>query len=274
MPHSGSLGRHVCWAFDDPADFRLRAAQYLSEGMAGGARVIYIAKGDPELLLDDLSIVQGFRPAVASGAAQVMSIDSAYDAHATIDPAQQLQFYADATEQALADGHTGLRVAADTTSLVLTDANLDAFARYEHLADRYMVSHPLTALCAFDRDWLTAEQVAQLACMHPQASPEATQVRLYAAADAQIDVVLDGEIDMASHRLLHAALERADPAGQNSSITIDAMGVEFIDHEGVYVLSEYLSRRAATATVRCRPESSLAILIQLLSPPRLHLEIR
>jgi anti-anti-sigma regulatory factor len=267
-----SLGRHVCWAFKDPAEFAMRAAGYLGEGLARGDRVCYIANGDPELLLREISSVAGFREAVDSGAAQVISVDSAYHGFASIDPAQQLRHYAQATERALADGHTGLRVAANVTSQVLTPAALSAFARYEHLVDRYMVGHPFSALCGYDRAVLSAEQVARLACMHPQASPEATPMRLFASTDPAIAAVLEGEIDIASHRLFEEALENAEPSARHGAITIDAMALEFIDHRGLSILDGFLSRRAASAVLRCRPDSPLATLTQLLTLPNVRLE--
>src|SRR5688572_27525349 len=273
MSRSDSLGRHVCWAFGDRAEFVLRAADYLREGMACGDRVFYIAPGDPESVHAEISVIDGFHDAVISGAAQVIAVGSAYDGFTPIDPVQQVRYYAEATERALADGHTGLRVAADVTSQVLTPAGLEAFARYEHLVERYMVNHRLTALCGYDRTVLTCEQVAQLACLHPQASPDAAQVRLYASADPQVTVVLAGEIDMASHQLLASALERADPAGDHSAITIDATALEFIDHHGLHVLARYLARRAATAVVRCRRNSSLATLLHVLALPRLQMDV-
>jgi anti-anti-sigma regulatory factor len=267
-----SLGRHVCWAFNDSAEFALRAADYLGEGMARGYRVCYIAPGDPGQLLDEISSASGFREAVDSGAAQFISVDSAYHGFTSADPAQQLRHYAQATERALADGHTGLRVAANVTSRVLTPDALSAFARYEHLVDRFMIEHPFSAMCGYDRAVLSAEQVARLACMHPQASPDATPMRLYASTDQRIAAVLAGEIDIASHRLFEEALEHAEPPAGHGPITIDATALEFIDHRGLSILDGFLSRRAATAVLRCRPDSPLATLTQLLCLPNVRLE--
>jgi anti-anti-sigma regulatory factor len=267
-----SLGRHVCWAFTDSAEFAQRAGEYLGAGLTRGNRVCYIAPGDPQLLLDEISAVEGLREAVDCGAAQVVSAESAYEGFSCAGPAQQLRHYAQATEQALADGHSGLRVAANVTSQVLTPAALSAFARYEHLVDRFMAQRPFSALCGYDRAVLSAADVARLACMHPHAGPDAAPVRLFASADPQVTAMLEGEIDIASHRLFEEALEHTEPPADRGPIIIDATALEFIDHRGLSILDGFLSRRGVTAVLRCKPDSPLATLTQLLSLPTVHLE--
>ncbi|MCE6995451.1 MEDS domain-containing protein [Saccharothrix sp. S26] len=94
-----------------------------------------------------------------------------------VGPEQQVRVCADATQEALAAGFTGLLVVADVTPLVSTPARLEAFARYEHLVDCYMATHPLAGMCAYDRVQLGDAAVAQVACLHPgppQAPPRAT----------------------------------------------------------------------------------------------------
>ncbi|MEV8510062.1 MEDS domain-containing protein [Actinoplanes sp. NPDC051475] len=118
---------HVCLAYDDPATFRTAARDFLAEGAAAGERVWYLASEPPH--------GWEFRP-------DLIRLGEHYPEGAVIDPARGLEAYAAATCQALADGYAGLRVAAEVTPLVRTPAQLDAFARYEHVVDRYMRTHP------------------------------------------------------------------------------------------------------------------------------------
>jgi hypothetical protein len=113
-------------------------------------------------------------------ALQVVSLDSTYTTGTVVDPAAQVQLYAAATAEALDAGFTGLRVAAEVTQLVRTPAQLDAFARYEHLVDRYMATHPMSAMCSYDRGELGDDVIAQLACMHPCAHAGAAPFHLHA----------------------------------------------------------------------------------------------
>ena len=83
-----------------------------------------------------------------------------------VDPDAQVRAYAAATGAALAADFTGLRVVAEATPLVRTPEQLDAFARYEPMIDGYMVTHPFSAMCAYDRRILDESAIAQLACLH------------------------------------------------------------------------------------------------------------
>lgn len=60
--------------------------------------------------------------------------------------------FADCLADAVADGFSGLRVAADNTSSIATTAKLEAWMRWEAVADRFIEENPGTGLCAFDRD--------------------------------------------------------------------------------------------------------------------------
>ena len=68
-----------------------------------------------------------------------------------IDAEAQLALYGGATEEALKEGFTGLRVAADVTALVGEPSMWDAHVAWEAVADRYMASMPLSAMCCYDR---------------------------------------------------------------------------------------------------------------------------
>jgi hypothetical protein len=138
------LGRsdHICWVFHTPSQFRSSAVQYLSDGLASGQRVLPIADAARDQDLDD---VDGFAEARAAGAVQVQDL-VIYGSGQAVDAATQVRAYAEATEQTLADGYGGLRVAADGTALGRTPETRAASARYEFLIDRFMPGNPFAAL--------------------------------------------------------------------------------------------------------------------------------
>lgn len=132
-----SLGPHdhVCWVYEYHADFLAAMVAILAEGRASDQRVQYVARGDRAALhrhVDGLDGADG----TASGAVLVLSLDDVYEPGETVGPEAQVAAYQAATEQALADGFTGLRVAAEATPLVRTPAQRAAFVRYEHLIRR------------------------------------------------------------------------------------------------------------------------------------------
>jgi MEDS: MEthanogen/methylotroph, DcmR Sensory domain/STAS domain len=230
---------HLCWAYDDPAAFRSRAREFLSEGLAQGLRVGYVAEGDGGELRD------------LGEAVRIESLEARYPAHTVIDPAGQAEAYATATEDALTDGFAGLRVVADVTRLVRSAEQLDAFARYEHLVDRYMAGRPFSALCAYDLKELGEDTIAQLAGLHPVANTEASRFRLHAPADPALgDLSLSGELDLLSRELFPLALDRAVPDAAGGEVVVDATGLEFMDHNHLLALDDLAHRRKTTIVLR------------------------
>ncbi|MDI1464138.1 MEDS domain-containing protein [Catellatospora sp. KI3] len=261
------LGRHdhVCWAFDGPDEFRRAAGRFLTDGLAAGQRVIYLAEGAGQT---DLDHVEGFAQARAEGAAYVQDL-GIYDHSLLADPILQVGAYARATEQALADGYDGLRVAADATSLVRTPDQLAAFARYEHLVDVYMTGNPFAAMCGYNRRELTSAAIAEVACMHPLARTSSAPLRLFASMRPGTRAALAGEIDIAGHALLQTALERAAVAPVDGTVAIDARELSFIDHRGLFHLVDHARSRGATAVLHTAGRGPARVLADLLRLPDL-----
>ena len=71
-----------------------------------------------------------------------------------------------ALAEARALGYSGLRVAADNTSLISGPERLEAWKDWESVADRFMAENPVTGMCAFDRSRAQACTVAALRRLH------------------------------------------------------------------------------------------------------------
>ncbi|GIG88380.1 MEDS domain-containing protein [Plantactinospora endophytica] len=253
---------HVCWSYDDPAAFDRRARQFLAEGLAAGERVRYVTAEQPERVTERLRGLAEFSDALRRGAAQVVSLDSTYPGD-SVDPTAQVRRYAAATEEALADGYTGLRVVADVTSLVRTPDQLAAFARYEHSIDRYMRVRPLSAMCGYQRTALGERTVAELACLHPESNVDGVLFRLYACPPGDGAAALAGELDTFNHELFATALERADLCPVDGELVMRAGDLRFIDHHCLTRLRDYAGGRDATAVLRT-PRTAAARLVELL----------
>lgn len=251
---------HLCWAYDDLAEFRSRVLEFLADGVAAGERVCYVCTGERAAPWDGLDSLAGRNPAPGPDPVQLWYLA---DVDAVIDPDAYLRTVATETQDALAAGFTGLRVATDATPLVRTPAQLDAVARYEHLIDRYMTTAPFSALCAFDRAELGESTVAQLACLHPAAKPGTAPFRLHASHRAAV-VELGGELDLASHELWSNALRWVDPRPTAGEVEIDARGLEFIDHRSLLTLAEHARRHHATAVLRSGSGHAAARIVEVL----------
>jgi hypothetical protein len=80
--------------------------------------------------------------------------------------ASQRETFAGALTEALGEGYTGIRVAADNTSLVDTPERLQAWLAWEDEADRFMAENPVTGLCAFDRTRVESATLSEVMGTH------------------------------------------------------------------------------------------------------------
>jgi anti-anti-sigma regulatory factor len=250
--------QHHCLAYGDSAEFDDRARGFLADGLARGLRVRLVVGGDGPAAAARMGQLGGRADAV-----EVQSLSDTYGTDQVVDPPAQVRAYAAATDEAVAAGFAGLRVAADVTSLVRTPAQLDAFARYEHLVDRYMTGSPFSALCAYSRPELGAAAVADLACMHPRVHPAGTTAFRLHAAPSGAAVVLVGEVDLADRRQFDAALERSGIGAGGGEVVLDATRLAFVDHRSLLALAEVARRRSATVVLRTRLRT-VARLVELL----------
>ncbi|MEU8006189.1 MEDS domain-containing protein [Catellatospora sp. NPDC049111] len=263
------LGRHdhICWVFDTLEAFRSVAGRFLADGLAAGQQVIYLADA---AVPTDLDHVDGFAEARSRGAARVQDL-GIYEIDRPVDPLVQAQAYAQATEQSIADGYTGLRVAAEVTPLVRTPAQLAAFTRYEHLVDAYMVTRPFAAMCGYDSRRLSADTLAELACMHPLASRASAPLRLFPSDRPGITAALAGEVDLNGRELLAKALRRARLERAGGEIAIDAGDLAFLDHRGLFQLVEHIRAQGASTVLHVAEDSPVRLLADTLRLPDVRL---
>jgi MEDS: MEthanogen/methylotroph, DcmR Sensory domain len=251
---SGSHGEgrshtHLCRVFDDPAEFRAVAIDFLADGLARGNRVRYVAEGDVATLRAHLAPLDRLPQAHRPDAVEVISVNDTYaGTDACVDTDTQVGAYAADTRAALADGFTGFRVAADATLLVRTPAQLDAFARYEHRVDRYMAGAPFSALCGYHRPALGDDVVTELACLHPAGSGERAPFRVHAVRDA--DVAVSGELDLTTVDLFATTMDRVGLHDAPPDVVVDATGLAFADHRNLLVLEQLARRHERSVVLR------------------------
>src|SRR5579875_3136037 len=180
-------GGHLCWAYHDRSDFLARAAEYLTDGLTAGQYAEYAADQAPDALRGELAGAAGTSSPVTSAleaghitAVPVGDVCEPAGPGGAMDPHAAAAARAAAAAKALAGGYTGFRAVIDCTPLARTAGQREALARFEHLIDQKMTTLPLTALHAYDADELGADAVAEMACLHPFASPGTTPFRLHA----------------------------------------------------------------------------------------------
>jgi DcmR-like sensory protein len=225
------LHGHACWTYDHEAELIRGAAEFLADGVRLGQRLIYVSAGPLDLLHARVEEMGRDHRMVAEGTVEILSLDAMFEA--APDPDALLTVFATATDQALADGFTGLRVVGDATALVKDATNWPAHLRWEAAADKYMATKPYSGLCCYDRRVLPHQMLQDLCAMHPVAHAPAGEVpfRLYAERDA---LMLEGEVDF----FATGGLRRALDATLTNGAPLDLSRTEFVDHHAAVLLAE------------------------------------
>lgn len=97
-----------------------------------------------------------------------------------------------------------------------------------------MVDHPFSAMCGYDVRDLGTAAACEIACLHREVSPGATPFRWYATRQADVEFV--GEVDIISEDIFDLTVARTLPLMARPRVTVDARGLEFIDHRGMLAL--------------------------------------
>jgi anti-anti-sigma regulatory factor len=243
-PHDLGLNGHACWTFSDlDGDFRDAAVPFLAEGQELGQRLMFVGSAEAEAVLRDL---EPTRSMIGTGALGVVPFDLLYPGGRRMAFEAQWAAYAEATNQALADGFTGLRVLAEVTSLA--GDGLDTLhdqAGWETYADRQMAHLPLAALCCFDRSVVPEDTLSRIASAHPVSDRRLGQhvpFHLYADADA---LSLAGEVDATCAAGLERLLRAGDDQ-ESGDVVLDLGGLDFIEHVGVMTIEQHAHRLSET----------------------------
>jgi hypothetical protein len=179
---------HIGWVFSGPEEFASVAGQFLREGLELGERLMFVATDPAE---------DAYKRLAGSFAPQdlrVAAIADVYGASGVVDAAGQRATFAAALTQALAAGYSGIRVAADNTTLVQTPERLNAWMHWELVADRFMSEKRVTGLCGFDRTAVNVDTLRHLVTLHPlsSAADPQPQFRLFVDIDG---LYLEGDVD-------------------------------------------------------------------------------
>ncbi len=195
---------HMGWVFSGRGEFAALAAPYLAEGVALGELVMYLTN---DLNADDVDLLA---ESVDARALRVASIDEIYGPARIVHPVAQRATYAGVLADALADGFTGVRVAADNTPLVADEERLESWIRWEIVADLFMTENTFTGLCAFDAERVDIDRLRHLATLHPMSSATSPvpQFRLFCGAGG---LFVEGEMDSFAVTQLWLALDHLPP---------------------------------------------------------------
>lgn len=236
---SAEPGAHVCWRFADDADLHAAATAFLAEGDRRGERLVYVADAPGQQLRQHLAGLDVER-LEREGRLLLQSVHALYEPDGTFDTGAQIATYRTLVAQALADGLTGLRVAADATALVATEEAHRRFVEYELTVDRFIASAPMAAMCAYRAD-AVGTRVSDLFGVHPAYhGADGVDVALRAYYDdGGLHVDGDADLDTASlFEVVASVIESCD----QPSVVVDLGGMEFMDVHSAVRLNHAAAR--------------------------------
>jgi MEDS: MEthanogen/methylotroph, DcmR Sensory domain len=242
---------HACWAFQEIGDFHRAAVEFLSEGLGLGQRLVYFGEEPAEELCGALAPLGDVEGLIAGGSLALLTPDPSHDA-APIDAESRLARVSAATDRALADGYTGLRIAVEGTCLLAGGRAFDAHLRWESTIDRYMSAHPLAALCGYDSSALPALHAGELCAIHPACNEAGARSSFHVFFEDPTTVVVDGEVDVFMADAFDHVLRH--PLSHQGLAALDLSKLGFVDHHGLRVLADRVA--ADPVTVRNMPASA------------------
>ncbi len=237
-----TLGDHVSWAYDDPADLVSAATDYLAEGAERGERLVYIGSKSELELVDDLALLPERDRMLETGQLAARPLESLFDSRPDADPHVDEASFRGDLDRALADGCPGMRVAADLTELAEDPARMNQLVEYEIALDAMTAEATTTALCGFDRR-RTGARWTQVAALHGVRHGDGTDLPL-SVSPGDSAVSLSGEIDVANVDDLRALL-RAVQEVSSGDLVVDMSDLDFIDVAGTRVLVSFDRAMAA-----------------------------
>jgi hypothetical protein len=246
---------HIGWVFAGQAQFDELTEPFLDEGAERGELLMYVTAAPRPATVSRLRERHGAR------AVRAASISDAYGESGVVNPVTQRASFASVLADALADGFTGIRVAADNTSLVADERRLAAWIRWEHVADRFMAENAVTGLCAFDGERVDVNRLRHLATLHPLSSaaePE-PQFRMFAHGG---DLWLEGQIDSFAVSELPLALAVLPP---KTGVLIDLSAAGFMSRAPLNRLRR-LADTGVTVTIRGEGPAVAALAGNGLNP--------
>jgi anti-anti-sigma regulatory factor len=241
---------HACWGFDERQEFIDAALEFLTDGLRLGQRLAYVGSepvAEQRERLDPLGDVGGL---IDRGALQLFELSDLYRLGEPVDTETQMAAYLAATDAAMADGYSGLRVAAQATGLVAEPETWDAHVRWESAADRILSRRSLSAFCGYERAALPPQLLADLAAIHPAANGCAGSAPFHLFGEDG-SIALTGEVDSFSSETLNRALGFACDGSE--PVSLDLGQLEFIDHRGLEVLATHASRLAGECKIQHQP---------------------
>jgi signal transduction histidine kinase len=160
---------HFCSIYESPEEHYAVAIPFMRMGLDRGEKCIYIADdgtiGDVRQRMQSEGI--DVERAIASNALVVAGKEQAYLKHGSFDPDWMFTFWKEATDSAMSEGFSALRVTGETEWVVRGGRGLERWMEYESKLTHALSENNCSALCQYNRHCFPPELILDVIRTHP-----------------------------------------------------------------------------------------------------------
>lgn len=190
-------GDHACCIYESGAQLVETVAGFVADGLRRGERCWYVAAGGEEQAVLAALVARGIDVAAAArrGALSVIPASEAYPLQDSFAPERSMQVFSDAIEQALSDGFSGFRAAADMSWALTPGGPSESLIVYEALLKALFSSSRVAGLCLYPRRMTPLKVLNGVLATHPLAATRGSiAVNPFYDAQARALVPADGAL--------------------------------------------------------------------------------
>jgi len=162
-------GDHICVFYASEHELAETAGDFLAEGLRRGERCWYVPTGTESSLVRAALRRREVDVATESrrGALELLGASDAYVVHGDFNPEATMNVFSDAIENALRDGFTGFRAAAEMSWALDLNGGAELLIAYEALLRSLFSTSRATGLCLYDRRRMPLDIVNGALATHP-----------------------------------------------------------------------------------------------------------
>jgi signal transduction histidine kinase len=160
---------HFCSIYESPEEHYAVAIPFMRMGLDRGEKCIYIA--DDGTLDDVREAMQSegidVERATQSNSLTLATKDQAYLKRGSFDPDWMFTFWKEATDLAMSEGFSALRVTGETEWVVRGGRGLERWMEYESRLTHALSENNCSALCQYNRQCFAPELILDVIRTHP-----------------------------------------------------------------------------------------------------------
>lgn len=200
---------HLCLIYESPEEQFAAVVPFVRGGLERGEKCVYVADDNTstEVLEQMKKGGVDVARALESGALSVITKKEAYLKQGYFDPDWMIQFLKEATDDAKAEGYSGLRVTGEMTWMLGGDPGSERLIEYEAKLNYFFPENDALAICQYNIGRFSPQIIMDVIRTHPMVIYRGQVCRnLYYISPDEMLLPNQGYLEVS--RLLYNILER------------------------------------------------------------------